>query len=281
MKRGSLTGMIGALAAIVTVLVAALPAAGAGPATFRGVVVAKDSRLHGIAVAAKNGVVRTVRVAVREPVGARVDMKATRLRDGTFRATRISSHGRTDKALIRGAVVVRQLRGRLLVRAGRSAFSIRWARRTSALAGPTLRPGTVINATVGITPAGELDLDSIQSVEASGTTGATGPTGATGDDQGENDDDCAAAPSGPSGPTGDDQGENDDDCGPSGPSGASGPSGPTGASGPTGPCAAQGDDQDEGDDGCGPSGSSGPSGLNGDDQSQNDDQGGDTGGGDD
>ena len=272
MKRGSLTGMIGALAAIVTILVAALPAAGAAPATFGGVVVAKDSRLHGIAVAAKNGVVRTVRVAVREPVGARVDMKATRLRDGTFRATRISSHGRTDKALIRGAVVVRQLRGRLLVRAGRSAFSIRWARRTSALAGPTLRPGTVINATVGITPAGELDLDSIQSVEASGTTGATGPTGATGDDQGENDDDCTAAPSGPSGPTGDDQGENDDDCGPSGPSGASGP---------TGPCAAQGDDQDEGDDGCGPSGSGGPSGPNGDDQSPSDDQDGDTGGADD
>ena len=75
-------------------LVAATAAVLALPATasaFRGVAVAKDQARHSVVVAAKGGVVRTVRA----PRTARLDPRsatgvtysARRLSDGTFRAT--------------------------------------------------------------------------------------------------------------------------------------------------------------------------------------------------
>ena len=164
MKRTVLVGIVGGL-------IAAFPA-GAGAATIKGIVLAKEPGRHAIVVASPNGVVRTVRVkSLRQRVGARVDVRAQRLRDGTFRATRVSIKGRARKALIRRAVVVRQLRGRLLVSAGGSVFSIRSAaRRTLAAVGSSgFRPGTVINATVGITSSGELEQDDVQPVGQAST----------------------------------------------------------------------------------------------------------------
>ena len=160
------------LVVILGALVVAFPAAGARTATFKGAVLAKESRRQAIVIASPNGVVRTVRVsALRQHVGARVNVQARRLHDGTFRSTRISIKGRASKALIRRAVVVRAFRGRLLVSAGGSVFSMRSkARRTvSVVGGSSLRPGTVINATVGITSSGQLQQRHLVSVGLTST----------------------------------------------------------------------------------------------------------------
>ena len=251
------------LVVILGALVVAFPAAGARTATFKGAVIAKESRRQAIVIASPNGVVRTVRVsALRQHVGARVNVQARRLHDGTFRSTRISIKGRASKALIRRAVVVRAFRGRLLVSAGGSVFSMRSkARRTvSVVGGSSLRPGTVINATVGITSSGQLQqrhlvsvgltstVELVASVGASGvytlvsidelkppkTTGPMGSPGATGQTDDEGDDDCMAT--GLIGQTdegeAEEEGDDDDDCA------------PTGAAGPTGEA-----DDDEGEHG--------------------------------
>ena len=113
-------------------LVAATAAVLALPATasaFRGVAVAKDQARHSVVVAAKGGVVRTVRAPGRLGsirLGHRVVYSARRLADGTFRATDIRSTGPARRAVLRGVVVRNQPRlRRLLLTAGGTVLSVR------------------------------------------------------------------------------------------------------------------------------------------------------------
>ena len=286
MKRAVLVGIVGGL-------IATFPA-GAGVATIKGVVLAKEPGRRAIVVASPKGIVRTVRVnSLRLRVGARVQVQARRLRDGTFRSARVSIKGRARKATIRRAVVVRAFRGRLLVSAGGSVFSIRSAaRRTlSAVGGSGLRPGTVINATVGITSSGELEQDDVQpvgqasTVELEGTVASVG-TGSftlTLDDGGAT---VTVATGGVALPPGFVSGAEvelhasvnggaytlvsvDEVEAPetTGPTGATGPTGPTGGTGPTGPTGPTGDEgEDDDDENCastGPTGATGPTGDEG------------------
>ena len=113
-------------------LVAATAAVLALPATasaFRGVAVAKDQARHSVVVAAKGGVVRTVRAPGRLGsirLGHRVVYSARRLADGTFRATDIRSTVPARRAMLRGVVVRNQpRRHRLLLTAGGTVLSVR------------------------------------------------------------------------------------------------------------------------------------------------------------
>jgi hypothetical protein len=284
MKRTGLLAGIGALGVTVGLLLV-LPAAGATTTgVFRGVVLAKNAQRQTLVVSSASGLVRTVHVRLlRERVGARVMVRASRLRDGTFRALHVSIRGRASTAKIRRAVVVRQRPGRLIVSAGGSVFALSWAGRALSAVGSSagLMPGTVISGTVGISTSGELDLETVSEDESgpsgdSGASGGSGPTGPSGQ----------TGPSGPTGTSGDDQGENENPCATTGPSGASGASGATGASGakgdnegdddqtdctPTGTSGPTGSGDDQGDS-CPPTGSSGVTGAtgsNGDDQGEN------------
>ena len=108
-------------AAAVAVIVIALPAT-AGAATFRGVVIAKDSARKALVTASSNGTVRTVRVRVgfkRVGVGGRVAVRAAKLPDGTFSASSVKRVGKTSRARVRGTVVKR-LGARLVMSAGGS-----------------------------------------------------------------------------------------------------------------------------------------------------------------
>jgi hypothetical protein len=255
MKRARLAGSIGAVVVIASVLAATLSAAGASSRTITGVVLGKSAAKHTIAVSSTAGAVRTVHVrgsSVR--VGSKVDVVVKRLRDGTFRALRLSTHGRSGIARIHGALVVRQRHGNLLVRAGGSTLSIRLARTTAGVGGPALRPGSILDATVTITSAGFLNLASINRVQSPAITKPSGPTGTSG-------------PTGPTGDEGDDDQGEDEDCG------ATGPTGPTGTGGPS---ATDDDDQGEDED-CGATGPTGPTGDQGDDEGD-DDQGDDDSG---
>ena len=116
----------------ILLLVAATTAVLALPATasaFRGVAVAKDQARHSVVVAAKGGVVRTVRAPGRLAsirLGHGVIYSARRLSDGTFRATSIRSTGIARHAVLRGVVVRNQLRlHRVLLTAGGTVLSVR------------------------------------------------------------------------------------------------------------------------------------------------------------
>jgi hypothetical protein len=92
MKRFALV-----FAAAVAVIVVALPAT-AGAATFRGVVIAKDSARTALVTASGNGTVRTVRVRTgfkRIAVGRLVAVRAAKLPDGTFSASAVKRLGKT------------------------------------------------------------------------------------------------------------------------------------------------------------------------------------------
>jgi hypothetical protein len=137
----------------------------ANAASFKGIVVAKQNSRHALVVASRGGVVRTVRArTLRARPGSRVSVSARRLGDGTFRAARVAAHGRVHHVRIR-AVVVRRLRGGLLVSAGHSMLRLRTARRTAAAGGGSNpKPGDVIETTVTIQNDGELDEDDMDEV---------------------------------------------------------------------------------------------------------------------
>jgi hypothetical protein len=155
-------------------LVAATAAVLALPATasaFRGVAVAKDQARHSVVVAAKGGVVRTVRAPGRlgsVRLGHGVVYSARRLSDGTFRATGIRSTGVARRTVLRGVVVRNQpRRHRVLISAGGTVLSVRApARGFASHRGP--RAGDRVEVRVRIERNG-LGATSITTVGHAGT----------------------------------------------------------------------------------------------------------------
>jgi hypothetical protein len=148
---------------LIAVVAIAFPAA-AGAVSFKGIVIAKQARRHALIVASSSGVVRTVhthRLATR--LGARLIVTALRLRDGTFSATRVTVRGRAQHARIRG-VVVRRLRGRVLIAAGHSVLAIRTGRLFSLQDdNPGSQAGDQVDVTVTI-DNGSLDEEQVAEV---------------------------------------------------------------------------------------------------------------------
>src|SRR5689334_1228327 len=112
------------IAVLLVVAAAGVMSAQAGAASFKGSIVARDSARHAVAVATKSGAVRTVRVQRMAALGARVSIHATALRDGTFRATKVTASGHASRAKIHG-VVVRRVRARTFLSAGGTTLSVR------------------------------------------------------------------------------------------------------------------------------------------------------------
>jgi hypothetical protein len=154
-------------AAAVAVIVIALPAT-AGAATFRGVVIAKDSARKALVTASSNGAVRTVRVQAsfkRIGVGGRVAVRAARLPDGTFSASAVKRVGKTRRAHVRGTVV-KKLGARLVISAGGSVFALRVRGKTGASEGAGgLQAGDKVDCDArlknGGLEAGEGDIDEV------------------------------------------------------------------------------------------------------------------------
>lgn len=154
-------------AAAVAVIVIALPAT-AGAATFRGVVIAKDSARKALVTASSNGTVRTVRLRAgfrRIGVGGRVAVRAARLPDGTFSASSVKRLGKTRQAHVRGTVV-KNLGARLVISAGGSVFGLRIRGKTGASEGAGgLQAGDKVDCDAklknGGLEAGEEDIDQV------------------------------------------------------------------------------------------------------------------------
>lgn len=135
-------------AAGIAALAFALPAT-AGTATFRGVVIAKDSARKSIVTVSRNGVVRTIRargVFKRVRVGRLVAVQAASLPDGTFAASKIRPLGRAGRAHFRATVAA--VKGATLaLSAGGSVFALRVrGGRTGTATGGGFRPGDRIEA---------------------------------------------------------------------------------------------------------------------------------------
>jgi Cu/Ag efflux protein CusF len=154
-------------AAAVAVIVIALPAT-AGAATFRGVVISKDSARKALVTASSNGTVRTVRLHSGfkgVAVGRRVAVRAALLPDGTFSASMVKRLGKTRSAHVRGTVVKR-LGARLVISAGGSVFALRVrGGKTGASDGAGLQPGDKVDCNAklknGGLEAGAEDIDEV------------------------------------------------------------------------------------------------------------------------
>jgi hypothetical protein len=154
-------------AAAVAVIVIALPAT-AGAATFRGVVISKDSARKALVTASNNGTVRTVRLHSGfkgVAVGRRVAVRAALLPDGTFSASTVKRLGKTRSARVRGTIVKR-LGARLAISAGGSVFALRVrGGRTGASDGAGLQPGDKVDCNAklknGGLEAGAGDIDEV------------------------------------------------------------------------------------------------------------------------
>lgn len=129
MKRAFLLAV-----AVVAAIAFALPATSMA-ASFRGVVIAKDSARKSLVTASRNGVVRTVRARAafkHVRVGRMVVVQAAALPDGTFAASKIRMLRKSRHAHFR-ATVVSGNASRLVLSAGHSVFSLR-VRGAKALA---------------------------------------------------------------------------------------------------------------------------------------------------
>lgn len=135
-------------AAGIAALAFVLPAT-AGTASFRGVVIAKDSARKSIVTVSRNGVVRTVRArgALRRvQVGRLVAVQAASLPDGTFAASNVRPLGRAGRAQFRATVAA--VKGATLaLSAGGSVFALRVrGGKTGSATGGGFRPGDRIAA---------------------------------------------------------------------------------------------------------------------------------------
>ncbi len=121
MKRALLLAV-----AVLAAIAFALPATSMA-ATFRGVVIAKDSARKSLVTASRNGVVRTVRARAafkHVRVGRLVAVQAAALPDGTYAASKVRMLRKSRHAHFR-ATVVSGNAGRLVLSAGHSVFSLR------------------------------------------------------------------------------------------------------------------------------------------------------------
>jgi hypothetical protein len=117
----------------VAALLLAVGSAAAAPQALKGIVVAKHARKGTVVLTTgKKGLGVTIRVAPRRVrLGDRVALVGTRLRDGTFRASRLRVVSHVKRARIR-AVVVRRLAHALRVASGHSVLTIRTRSRALA-----------------------------------------------------------------------------------------------------------------------------------------------------
>lgn len=125
-------------------LAVALPAQ-ARAGSFSGTVVAKQSQRGTLLVAGARGVGVTMRGGVaRAVVGDRVEVRGTRLRDGTVRVSRLLVLGHARTARVRGTVLRDRASGTVLA-SGRSVVVVRRSQRKLASAGDHgLRTGQVV-----------------------------------------------------------------------------------------------------------------------------------------
>lgn len=148
---------------------ATLALAGAGQALaagWHGTVVGKERARHALVIAGNNATVRTVRVAgaYRFRPGARVAIKADRLRDGTYRATAVRLVGRIARARVNGTVL-RSRPGGYLLGAGKSVLAIRYRagrRLSSSSGGP--RRGDQVAVRISISRRGALIQQGVQTI---------------------------------------------------------------------------------------------------------------------
>jgi len=154
---------------VVAVVAAAIPVAGAHAATpattVKGVVVAREQARGALVVAGTHGTVSTLRTSVLRAAGTKVTARATRLSDGTYRATAVSVAGSARTALVH-AVVVAVRPTQLVLAAGTSTFAVfRGRRLASAAAGrDDVKPGDVVNTSVSIGDNGQLSESTVDVV---------------------------------------------------------------------------------------------------------------------
>ena len=141
-----------------------------------GIVISKDVRRHTLVVTSATGIVHTVRLAPRllakTRVGEKVTSRTTRLADGTYTASVITSAGHASRAKIR-ATIVSSHSGKLVLSAGGSVFAVTTGRAAHDQSGTSVDTGQTIDVSVDIAQSG-LDEISVQNTGQSNLIGLDG-----------------------------------------------------------------------------------------------------------
>jgi hypothetical protein len=162
---------------LLAAFVAALLLAPAGhAATWSGVVIGKSAIKHAILTTHVGGAVRTVRVGSlfsRVDVGRHVTVRATALRDGTFRASHVRLGAPASTVEFEAIFLGRETNGELRLAVARRGEVFVAVPATFAL--PQLAPGDVVELLVSVDQAGAFTLARIEAqneqdeVEVKGT----------------------------------------------------------------------------------------------------------------
>ena len=133
----------------------------AGPAqaaTVKGVVVHHNTRAHSFTVAGKTGALRAVHANRLPRVGRHVTVRARRLRNGTFAASRIRVGARRSRVRIRGTVTQVDRSGGAFVLSSRGVSLVVRHRRAGRAAAADALPnvGDVVTVDANLDDSGDL-----------------------------------------------------------------------------------------------------------------------------
>lgn len=133
------------------IAIALLPTAAAEAKVLHGTVVHRNAKAKSFTVAERSGRLTAVHARRSPRIGTRVTLRATKLRNGTYKAGRLRSHGRVRRARVRGIVTFVDRSRRQLVLSSRGvSLLVRLARRHRARAAEAL-PGIGSDVTVSAT----------------------------------------------------------------------------------------------------------------------------------
>ena len=142
--------------------------------TVQGTVVSENHARHTLVVVLRSGALRTLRFSTsrRVALGAQISSRATKLGDGTLRATSLSVHAKSHSVRVHATVIATHGR-RLELSGGGSSFAVTRTGVSSHSSTSTPVAGEIVNVTVDF-QNGSLDETSIQDV---GTTSMIGLEG--------------------------------------------------------------------------------------------------------
>lgn len=133
------------------IAIALLPTAAAEAKVLHGTVVHRNAKAKSFTVADRSGRLTAVHARRSPRIGSRVTLRATKLRNGTYKAGRLRAHGRVRRARVRGIVTFVDRSRRQLVLSSRGvSLLVRLARSARARAAEAL-PAVGSEVTVSAT----------------------------------------------------------------------------------------------------------------------------------
>jgi hypothetical protein len=139
-------------------------AGSASAATLKGTVVHANKRAHSFVVAGRSGKLAAIHARKSPRVGRLVTVRARKLRNGTYGASRVHVGRRSHRAHFRGVVTfVDRAHARFVVSARGVSLAVHRKRSRAAAAADTMpAPGTQVTVDGSIDDQGDIEADTVE-----------------------------------------------------------------------------------------------------------------------